>query len=263
MERRASLEKAQLRRRYLQLEARKLARFERRACPEVESNLVVSDLDGERLRLAVGDVPIAVVENGVDIDFFSPAGDTVPKTILFVGGMDWYPNREAVRILVDEIWPRLIASDSDWRLTVVGRQPFARAARRGARPARDRGWLRRRRPSLSRSRRDVRLPDPRRGRDAPQSARRVRDGKAARRDATGGRRDRSGRGSPLSAGGDRRRIRGTDPRSWRRKRNRGKCSAARRARWWRSAMGGIRSGTACSPLTNPRWRRAARESDRK
>ena len=123
MERRASLEKAPLRRRYLQLEAHKLARFERRACPDVENNLVVSDLDGERLRLAVGDVPIAVVENGVDIDFFSPGGETVAKTILFVGGMDWYPNREAVRILVDEIWPRLVASDPDWRLTVVGRQP--------------------------------------------------------------------------------------------------------------------------------------------
>jgi glycosyltransferase involved in cell wall biosynthesis len=123
MARRASLEQAPIRRRYLQFEAHRLAGFERRACPVVESNLVVSELDGERLRRAVGGVPIAVVENGVDIEFFSPGGVPVPKTILFVGGMDWYPNREAVRILVDEIWPRLAAADPGWRLTVVGRNP--------------------------------------------------------------------------------------------------------------------------------------------
>ena len=123
MERRAELETTWLRRTYLAFEARRLARFERRACPTVEANLVVSELDGERLRLAVGDVPIAVVENGVDTSFFSPGGSSAPKTILFVGGMEWYPNREAVRVLVDEIWPRLTASDPDWRLTVVGRHP--------------------------------------------------------------------------------------------------------------------------------------------
>jgi glycosyltransferase involved in cell wall biosynthesis len=48
--------------------------------------------------------------------------------------MHWYPNRDAVRILLDDIWPRLNADGRERRLTVVGQNPIPpllRAARGG------------------------------------------------------------------------------------------------------------------------------------
>jgi hypothetical protein len=75
------------------------------------------------LRSIVGEVPITVVENGVDLEYFRPGGDVQPHRLVFVGGMDWYPNREAVRFLVREIWPRLAAYEPNWRLAVIGRKP--------------------------------------------------------------------------------------------------------------------------------------------
>ncbi len=107
------------------LEARKLARLEARACPAAAANLVVSSLDGDRLRAAVGDVALAVVPNGVDLDFFRPPASAAPpaRRLIFAGGMSWYPNREAVRFLVAEIWPALAAADPGWDLEVVGADP--------------------------------------------------------------------------------------------------------------------------------------------
>ncbi|MBE0591726.1 MAG: glycosyltransferase, partial [Gemmatimonadales bacterium] len=99
LERRAGVERSPGRRAYYWREARKLLRYERRVCRQVNGNIVVSDLDAERLRERVGDVPTAVVANGVDVEFFVPRaplghGD---GGMIFVGGLDWYPNRDAVR----------------------------------------------------------------------------------------------------------------------------------------------------------------------
>src|SRR5262249_14036157 len=41
--------------------------------------------------------------------------------LLFMGGMDWYPNRDAMSWFLDEIWPVLSQAVPSLRVTVVGR----------------------------------------------------------------------------------------------------------------------------------------------
>lgn len=65
-------EPAAAKRLYFRREARKLEAYERLAAPRCAMNLVVSELDRERLRVIAGDVAAAVVENGVDLDYFRP-----------------------------------------------------------------------------------------------------------------------------------------------------------------------------------------------
>jgi len=125
LERRAGVERSPARRAYYRREARKLLRYEREVCRRVAGNIVVSDLDGERLRERVGDVATAVVPNGVDVEYFVPRaplghGD---GGMIFVGGLDWYPNRDAVRYFLRDVWPELAASGPNRRLTLVGRDP--------------------------------------------------------------------------------------------------------------------------------------------
>jgi glycosyltransferase involved in cell wall biosynthesis len=106
-------------------EARKVARLEANWASGARTNLVVSALDGDRLRTLAGDVDTTVVANGVDVDFFSavPGVAADPRHIAFAGGMDWFPNREAMEYLARELWPALRADDSGRRMTVIGRNP--------------------------------------------------------------------------------------------------------------------------------------------
>lgn len=127
MRRRAAREPRLWRRVYFSRDAGKLVRHERAWCGRVQMNLVVSDLDADRLRGAVGHVPMSVVRNGVDMSFFSQSGPRLeePVGLMFAGGLDWYPNREAVRFFVREVWPLLAAGNPDRIVTLIGRNPPA------------------------------------------------------------------------------------------------------------------------------------------
>mgnify|MGYP006277830349 CR=1 FL=1 len=132
MARRAEDVRGWLRRAYMRLESRKLARWERRWCGGYDDNLVVSRLDGERLEKTVPDVSWTVVPNGVDTEFFRPgepgtAADGPREGLVFVGRMSWYPNRDAIEWLLDEIWPAVRQEWPELSLTLVGSSPPERA----------------------------------------------------------------------------------------------------------------------------------------
>jgi glycosyltransferase involved in cell wall biosynthesis len=65
------------------------------------------------------------VPNGVDTEYFRPDGTTAarPHSLVFAGGMDWYPNRIAMEWLVSEVWPALVRDRTDRTLTVIGKAP--------------------------------------------------------------------------------------------------------------------------------------------
>jgi glycosyltransferase involved in cell wall biosynthesis len=95
--------------------------LERFAAPSAATNLVVSDLDGARLRDIAPGAAVSVVDNGVDTDFWRPGTDG--KGIIFAGTLGWYPNRDAVEFLLADVWPALVAKNADRRLVLVGRDP--------------------------------------------------------------------------------------------------------------------------------------------
>jgi glycosyltransferase involved in cell wall biosynthesis len=119
-------------------EARKLAALERRIGRQAEVNVTVSEADARRLGTLVPGARTAVVCNGVDVDFFSTDGSVTPRagSLVFVGGMSWYPNRLAVEWLASELWPRLVEDDPDRTMTIVGSSPPASLLARAARDSR-------------------------------------------------------------------------------------------------------------------------------
>lgn len=68
---------------------------------------------------------IAVVENGVDTDWFAAKKRCEPKnpTLLSVGTFKWLPNVEAVRFLVKHIWPTVKQQVDGVQLWIVGASP--------------------------------------------------------------------------------------------------------------------------------------------
>jgi len=123
--RRAAVERSLLRRVYLRRDARKLEEYERTACRRAAVNVAVSSLDAERLQAVVGGADTVVVQNGVDLEYFRPRPSTPqePASLVFVGSMNWYPNRDAMRYFLNDVWPLLLADRPDRRLSIVGGDP--------------------------------------------------------------------------------------------------------------------------------------------
>ena len=123
MEQRAAAERHPMRRYYWRGEAARLLRAERDYCARFSVNLVVSPEDGEALTRHVPGVETRVVANGVDTEYFTPRADPGGGTLLFCGGLDWYPNADAMAYFFDRIWPQIARTRPDAGVVVVGRNP--------------------------------------------------------------------------------------------------------------------------------------------
>lgn len=123
-ERRAENATNPLTKAYLHSQALKIARLERSWCPQFDTNLAVSELDAERLRSRCPGSHFHVVENGTDLEYFTPSDiSPEPKSLVFAGGLSWYPNVSAVRFFTGEIWPMLKRRCPGIRLYLAGRSP--------------------------------------------------------------------------------------------------------------------------------------------
>ena len=124
--RRQVYESNPLKRFYLGLEGKKLHQYEAEVAKDFDINLVVSELDGDRLRQICPAATTAVLANGVDVDYFkrrAPISEIERGHLIMVSGMNWFPNRDAVLLMVETVWPRLTQLLPDVKLTIVGASP--------------------------------------------------------------------------------------------------------------------------------------------
>jgi glycosyltransferase involved in cell wall biosynthesis len=130
LQRRAEAERNPLVRAYVRYQARKLARYEARACARARHVVAVSELDAELLRAMAPGARVTSIPNGVDTEFFR-ARDVAPQPdgLVFVGGLTWFPNLDAIRYFCAEILPLVQAEVPGLRLSVVGKIPGPRAIR--------------------------------------------------------------------------------------------------------------------------------------
>lgn len=123
----AHVERRPARRALLEVEWRKMYRFEARACATARLTLAVSEADRSVLaRLAPGK-RFHVVPTGVDTTYFHPNGSrAIAPELVFTGAMDWYPNEDAILHFTATILPRIRAAVPAATLNVVGRSPTPR-----------------------------------------------------------------------------------------------------------------------------------------
>ena len=113
-----------LRKWYIGRQWAKFRQFERTAFQQATRVVAVSDNDARLMQSEFGAHHVDVVDNGVDCDFFGQhTSQRHPRQILFLGALDWRPNQDGLRFLLDDIWPLIVPRLPDARLTIVGRQP--------------------------------------------------------------------------------------------------------------------------------------------
>jgi polysaccharide biosynthesis protein PslH len=101
-----------------------LTRFERSACSVADRVLACSEIDAGRLRELAPAADVRVVPNGVDLDYFhGPAPEREDdRTLVFVGQMAWFPNRDGILDFIAHAWPILRERHPQLRLQVIGKR---------------------------------------------------------------------------------------------------------------------------------------------
>jgi len=87
--------------------------------------VVLSETDRDELHGLNPALPLEVIPNGIDLDFFTRKNDQQrdAATLLFVGNYEYAPNVDAALLLIQEILPRVRQAVPAARLQLVGNAP--------------------------------------------------------------------------------------------------------------------------------------------
>jgi glycosyltransferase involved in cell wall biosynthesis len=99
-----------------------VAALEKKVCREARMVAAVSVNDEQGLRELYGEMRSVVTPIGIPLQNGSRTSDTFPieRKLLFVGRLDWQPNRDGLRWFLDEVWPEAVTRDPDLSLTIAG-----------------------------------------------------------------------------------------------------------------------------------------------
>lgn len=116
-------------------EGAKLQRAERRLARQFDLCTATTRAEWETLEGYGLGVPSDWFPNGVDSDYFAPAGGPhEPDTVCFVGRMDYYPNQECMFDFCARVLPLLRLRRPSLKLYIVGADPTPAVRRLGALP---------------------------------------------------------------------------------------------------------------------------------
>jgi glycosyltransferase involved in cell wall biosynthesis len=129
MLRRAKKETNPLKKFYFWQEGIKLHRFEKKNLEQFDAHITCSDLDTERLLRICPTISVKAIPNPVrlppapDDNTRSTVGKNAKPSLLFIGGLDWYPNTDAVLHFCNDILPEVQRRWPSVKLNIIGKNP--------------------------------------------------------------------------------------------------------------------------------------------
>jgi glycosyltransferase involved in cell wall biosynthesis len=104
-------------------------RYERDVCRAAGKVIAVSDNDADLMGRLFEIPQPRVAPTGVDIEYFTPAGQARPAAdLVFVGSMDWLPNIDGIAWFVRDVLPLIRRWRPGCSVAIVGRAPTAEVA---------------------------------------------------------------------------------------------------------------------------------------
>jgi sugar transferase (PEP-CTERM/EpsH1 system associated) len=106
------------------LEWKKMLALERSAVRRFDMCVTMSKDDKSKFLELIPGTQVAVIANGVDIDYFQPQpAQTEEANLVFVGNIQYTPNADAVLYFYQEIWPLIRQKRPNLQFYVVGWGP--------------------------------------------------------------------------------------------------------------------------------------------
>lgn len=132
------------------LEYRKMRRFEGDQFKTVGLCVAVSELEKQAVLRIEPSARVAVVDNGVDVDYFTPQHAAArPDSLIYTGTMKYKPNEEAILYFCREILPAVRAAIPAVTLKIVGTSPPGNIRALASECVQVTGWVEDVRPHLA------------------------------------------------------------------------------------------------------------------
>lgn len=122
--RRAEQEANPIKRWYFGQEGRRLLAYEKTVLPAFRHHITCSEDDRSRLLEMAPTAACSVIPNGIMLPD-SPIAWTPedPPRLLFIGGLSWYPNRDAMEHFLGHIWPIIRSTHPSVCVDIIGKNP--------------------------------------------------------------------------------------------------------------------------------------------
>jgi sugar transferase (PEP-CTERM/EpsH1 system associated) len=105
-------------------ESWKLRRYEPRTIRRFDRIVITSESERRELLSLDGNLPVQVLPNGVDTEYFSPQGDQRRSNrLVFSGKMSYAPNAEAAIWFAQKVLPAVRQAHGDTEFVIVGSDP--------------------------------------------------------------------------------------------------------------------------------------------
>jgi glycosyltransferase involved in cell wall biosynthesis len=108
---------------YASMEMQKVKRWETQICRRAKVCMACSEHDRAVLSELAPDTSAVFLPNVVDTDSYVPKFESNGSSLLFQGGMDWFPNPDAVDFFSTQILPLINKSVPDAVFVAAGRNP--------------------------------------------------------------------------------------------------------------------------------------------
>lgn len=109
---------------YFYQEAWKLSGYEKKVINKFCCNFTVSEEDEATLKRINPTCRTSVIANGVDTSYFYNDSKRIPsETLIFAGGMRWYPNKDAMLFFTKDIWPLIKKQKPHIKMVLIGKYP--------------------------------------------------------------------------------------------------------------------------------------------
>lgn len=112
---------------FLYLDVMKMKYWELSYWRRAKKVVAMSEEDKKSMLFQLPNLDVDIVPNGVDSAYFGKSISKKSKTpiILYLGNFTWLQNREAVSILIQEIWPKLKLLLPSAKLWIIGKDAKA------------------------------------------------------------------------------------------------------------------------------------------
>jgi len=121
----AEIEKSFLKRFYLNILAKRLKAEEIETFKMVDAIYTVTERDMTIIQSFGVKVPITFVPTGIDVtkDINTSEIDVDYPSLFHLGALDWMPNQEAIKWLLDNVWPEVHKRIPELKFYIAGRRP--------------------------------------------------------------------------------------------------------------------------------------------
>lgn len=121
-ERAATADSNPLKRWYLDIQAKRLKRFEAEVMGKVDTVLSISREDDEYIHKLSPKAKTLIVPAGVDIDESKPVIEPTDLSLFFIGALDWLPNLQGLDWFLKDIWPKVHQALPDLQFHIAGKK---------------------------------------------------------------------------------------------------------------------------------------------